>query len=156
MVTNYSVRRTGWGLWIDYLDNTIAGVIRGNYSPKSVEFFTPPELGLQVAMMNRPESHEIPAHFHLPVPRSLVGTQEVLVIQIGSLRADLYSDEQDYLCSVVLNSGDIIILNSGGHGFKASSDCRFVEIKQGPYIVGKDKFIFSEFAIPDSETKVES
>jgi hypothetical protein len=104
---------------------------------------TPDEFGLQVAVMERPKGYSIPAHEHLPVPRATVGTQEVLLIRQGTLRADLFSSERDYLASVQLSAGDAIILNSGGHGFFASEDCLFLEVKQGPYVEGKDKVIFS-------------
>jgi hypothetical protein len=93
--------------------------------------------------MERTRGYSIPSHEHLPVPRATVGTQEVLLIRQGTLRADLYSPDRDYLASIELNAGDAIILNSGGHGFYASEDCLFIEVKQGPYVEGKDKVIFS-------------
>jgi hypothetical protein len=34
---------------------------------------------------------------------------------------------------VVLNSGDTILLASGGHGFEMLEDTEMLEIKQGPY-----------------------
>jgi hypothetical protein len=133
---------TGWGFWLEVDDNVLAGVVRADFHPASVEFVTPNQFGLQVAVMNRPKGYEIAAHDHYPVPRALVGTQEVLLIRRGELRADLYSD-RSYAGSVNLNAGDLIILNSGGHGFVASEDCLFVEVKQGPYVEGRDKEVFS-------------
>ena len=133
---------TPWGFWIESPSGVLAGVIRANFVPKSVEFVTPNDFGLQVAVMNRPAAYEIPSHDHLPVDRALVGTQEVLLIRSGELRADLY-DNRIYMGSVRLGAGDAIILNSGGHGFVASEDCLFVEVKQGPYVEGRDKEIFS-------------
>ena len=132
---------TPWGFWIESPSGVLAGVIRANFVPKSVEFVTPNDFGLQVAVMNRPAAYEIPSHDHLPVDRALVGTQEVLLIRSGQLRADLY-DNRDYIGSVRLCAGDTIVLNSGGHGFVASEDCLFVEVKQGPYVEGRDKEIF--------------
>ena len=38
---------------------------------------------------------------------------------------------------------NIILLLSGGHGFKVIKDCKFLEIKQGPYKIGRDKERFS-------------
>ena len=34
---------------------------------------------------------------------------------------------------------DIVILISGGHGFKMLNNCKFIEVKQGPYLIKKDK-----------------
>lgn len=136
-------KRAAWGGWYLLGDRIIAGVVRSGYGEPGVTFVTPNEFGLQVAKMNRPKGHSIPSHSHLPVPRALVGTQEVLIIQKGTLRADLFDDGNSYLASIVLSAGDVLILNSGGHGFFASEDCMFIEVKQGPYVEGKDKEIFT-------------
>ena len=37
---------------------------------------------------------------------------------------------------------DIIMLVHGGHGFKTLKNTEMVEIKQGPYILSKDKIKF--------------
>ena len=39
-------------------------------------------------------------------------------------------------------SGDVIVLLQGGHGFKVSEKISLIEIKQGPYLINKDKKIF--------------
>lgn len=134
--------QTPWGFWIRLSDTIVAGVIRANFRPGSASFVTPNEFGLQVAVMERPKGYSIPSHEHLPVPRATVGTQEVLLIRQGTLRADLFSESREYLASVELGPGDAIILNSGGHGFFASEDCLFIEVKQGPFVEGKDKEVF--------------
>ena len=41
----------------------------------------------------------------------------------------------------ILTKGDIIILFQGGHGFKILEKTNIIEIKQGPYVEGKDKKI---------------
>ena len=41
----------------------------------------------------------------------------------------------------ILYKGDIIILFKGGHGFKFYKKTKIIEIKQGPYVEGKDKKI---------------
>jgi hypothetical protein len=134
--------QTPWGFWIRFQENIIAGVIRANFRSGGPSFVTPDEFGLQVAVMERPKGYSIPSHEHLAVPRATVGTQEVLLIRQGTMRADLFSQGREYLVSVELGPGDAIILNSGGHGFYASEDCLFIEVKQGPFVEGKDKEIF--------------
>ena len=126
-----------------YGSAVLAGVIRADYRPGGPGFVTPDDFGLQVAVMERPQGYSIPSHEHLPVPRATVGTQEVLLIRQGTLRADLFDSDRHYVASVELQAGDAIILNTGGHGFFASADCLFIEVKQGPYVEGKDKEIFS-------------
>ena len=65
-----------------------------------------------------------------------------ILIKKGKLRVDFYDDNKRYLESRVLNSGDVILLASGGHGFKALEYLEMFEIKQGPYAGDKDKTRF--------------
>ena len=51
-----------------------------------------------------------------------------------------------------LKSKDIIMLVSGGHGFKILKDVEMLEIKQGPYNLIKDKIKFEN--IHDSFIKL--
>ena len=60
-------------------------------------------------------------------------TQEVLIIKKGILRVDFYDEYEDYLESRNLYAGDIILLVSGGHGFKVIDEVEMIEVKQGPY-----------------------
>ena len=38
-----------------------------------------------------------------------------------------------------LVEGDLILLKSGIHGFEITEDCKFIEIKQGPFKETADK-----------------
>ena len=69
-------------------------------------------------------------------------TQEVLIIKSGVLQVDFYTDSRKYIESYILKSGDIIILISGGHGFKVLEELEMFEVKQGPYMEGNDKIRF--------------
>ena len=117
-------------------------VIRAGYAVTGVEFFTPDTFGQQLALMRRPSGHEIEPHVHLPVPRELVGTQEVIVMREGRMRVDFYDVDKSYVASTVLEAGDIALMNVGGHGFEVLEDCLFIEVKQGPFVEGKDKVRF--------------
>ena len=128
------------------LDNNgalLAIVTRSASYGEGVHFVTPNDLQQQVAVMKRSTGDVIPAHRHLPVPRSLRGTQEVLIILRGALQADIYDSEANLITSVILKSGDVITLVSGGHGFSVLEEAEFIEVKQGPYVPGKDKIVFS-------------
>lgn len=138
----FEIRSEQWGFWIAEKDEILAAVVSGEFKPESLAFITPENFGLQLALMKRDQGHEILSHTHYPVNRDLVGTQEVLLIRSGKLRADIYGVGKNYLCSVNLFPGDLILLHKGGHGFFASEDCFFVEVKQGPYTAGRDKEVF--------------
>ena len=117
-------------------------IIRADYPIKGVDFLTPETFGQQVALMKRPKGELIQPHVHLPVNRDLVGTQEVIIMKSGRLRVDFYQADQTYVSSTILHAGDIALMNIGGHGFELLEDSIFIEVKQGPFVEGKDKFRF--------------
>ncbi len=124
-------------------DKLLAMIIKNNYNCEGVDFMTPNEYSQQVAYMHHPTGKVIDAHVHNLVHRNVVQTQEVLFIKKGKLRVDFYDDYEDYLESVVLEAGDIILLVSGGHGFTVLEEVEMVEVKQGPYSGEMDKKRFA-------------
>lgn len=131
-------------------DKLIAMIIRNNYSCAGVDFITPNEYSQQVAYMHHPTGKVIDAHVHNMVHRNVVLTQEVLFIKRGILRVDFYDEYEDYLESKDLYAGDIILLISGGHGFRILEEVEMIEVKQGPYAGENDKKKFE--GIKDSQT----
>ncbi len=123
-------------------DQIYAIIIRSDYSKDGVEFFTPDDFSQQLAFMKHPKGKVIQPHLHNVVTREVHYTKEVLVIRKGSLQVDFYDDNKSYLESKTLNSGDIILLAFGGHGFKCLDEVEMVEIKQGPYLGEADKIRF--------------
>ena len=124
-------------------------IIRANYHEDGISFFTPDEFSQQLGYMNRPQGYVIEPHVHNLVERKVDLTQEVLVVRSGKVRVDFYDDEKNYLESRVIQTGDIILLAHGGHGFKMLEPTEMLEIKQGPYCGDQDKTRFD--AISDSK-----
>jgi len=93
--------------------------------------------------MHHPAGKIIEPHVHNPVPREVHYTQEVLFIKRGKIRVDFYDAQQNYLESRTLESGDVILLATGGHGFEVLEEIEMIEVKQGPYAgeVDKTRFI---------------
>lgn len=121
----------------------LAMIIRNNYACNGIDFITPDEYSQQVAYMRHPTGKVIDAHVHNPVHRSIVMTQEVLFIKKGKLRVDFYDDDEKYLESRILETGDVILLVSGGHGFTVIEEVEMIEVKQGPYSGDEDKKRFA-------------
>ena len=128
--------------YINFHEKLIAIIIYNSYKNKGINFFTPNDFSQQLAYMQHPNDKIIQPHFHNPVKREVLYTNEVLFIKKGKIRADLYSDEKEYICSKILNKGDIILLVSGGHGFEILKNTEMIEIKQGPYTGDNDKTRF--------------
>jgi mannose-6-phosphate isomerase-like protein (cupin superfamily) len=78
-------------------------------------------------------------------------TQEVLFIKRGKLRVDFYDKNQIYLESYVLETGDAILLASGGHGFEVLEEVEVIEVKQGPYCGENDKTRFTGITAPSQK-----
>jgi len=66
----------------------------------------------------------------------------VLIIKRGRLRVDFFDRNQNYLESSILETGDVILLAAGGHGFEALEEIEMIEVKQGPYAGENDKTRF--------------
>jgi hypothetical protein len=143
-VTQYFVAPSGNTMFeeIRHDDNLIALIVRGDYEKPGISFFTPGHFSQQLAYMKHPTGHVIGAHFHNPVPREVLYTQEVLVIRRGKLRVDFYDKNLAYLFSRILNGGDVVLLASGAHGFEVLEEVEMLEIKQGPYAGDQDKTRF--------------
>lgn len=125
-------------------DKLLAMIIRNDYVCEGVDFITPDEYSQQVAYMHHPTGKVIDAHVHNLVYRNVVLTQEVLFVKKGTLRVDFYDEYEDYLESRDLHAGDIILLVSGGHGFKVLDEVEMIEVKQGPYAGNSDKKRFEK------------
>ena len=120
----------------------LAFIIRANFRAEGIQFFTPDEFSQQLGYMNWPAGHEIPPHVHNPVAREVQYTKEVLLIKSGRVRVDFYSEAQEYLESTILETGDVILLAYGGHGFEMLEPTEMIEVKQGPYAGDEDKTRF--------------
>jgi len=123
-------------------DQILAIIIKNDYSNKGISFFTPDDFSQQLAYMNHFKGDIIQPHIHNIVKREILDTKEIIFIKKGKIRVDFYSDKNIYFCSRILETGDIILLASGGHGFEMLEDTEMFEVKQGPYAGANDKIRF--------------
>ena len=128
---------------IEFNKKELAIILRSQYKENGIHFFTSDDAPQQLAHMKRDKNYIIEPHVHHSVERKISLTQEVLLIKSGIVRVDFYSDKKIYIESRALYKGDVILLMTGGHGFKMLEDSEIIEIKQGPYVVGKDKERFA-------------
>ncbi len=107
-----------------------------------VDFLTKDRDLLQLGFINHKKNHHIKSHIHLKKPRIINYCTEVLLIEKGKVKIKFFdNNNSDIKKDKILNKGDIIILFQGGHGFKILEKTQIIEIKQGPYVEGKDKKI---------------
>lgn len=106
---------------------------------KNMEFFTGAEASLQVGIAEHEIGYKIPRHRHLPAVRHIVGTGEVLIILSGTLSVSYYGIDGEKVGSYYLKTGEILVHYNGAHSFEVIEPCRFIEVKQGPYLGVEDK-----------------
>lgn len=128
--------------YVNHNGQVLAIIIRRNYHGDGIQFLTDRDYSQQLAYMHHPKGKIIEAHVHNFESRKVVHTQEVLVIRKGVLRVDFYTSGCEYIESCIMKEGDVILLASGGHGFKVLEEVEMIEIKQGPYLGEKDKTRF--------------
>ena len=128
---------------VHYQTEVLAIIVRRDFHKEGIHFFTSNDLSQQLAYMSHPTGKEIEPHVHKKVQREVYFTQETLFIRKGKLKVDFYSLDQKYLESRILESGDVILLIKGGHGFEVLEDLEMFEVKQGPYAGDEDKIKFT-------------
>ncbi len=57
-----------------------------------------------------------------------------MIVKKGHCLIDIYNDGHELVATHELFPGDVILMVSGGHGFRMLEDTVFLEIKQGPYL----------------------
>ena len=123
----------------------VGSQILARYIPASaawedgLNFFSNDEEFIQVGTWGYGEGKELLAHKHNKSSRETNWTQEVLFIKQGKILITVYDDDNKKIEEWVASSGDIIIMLSGGHGYKILNDnTQVLEVKNGPYL-GADK-----------------
>lgn len=120
----------------------LAIIIRRKFSSNGIEFFTPEDFSQQLGYMHHKKGKKIKPHTHRALIREIHFTQEALFIKSGRLKADIYTNKKSYHSTHILDTGDIILLAGGGHGFEALEELEMIEVKQGPYAGDLDKTHF--------------
>ncbi len=122
--------------------NLLALILNSNEISSEKYFATKNTQELQVGIFNLAEGDIIKKHIHSLQNRKIKTTSEVIVVTEGELIVDIYSKELELLHTSSLFKGDILAMFQGGHGLKMGSKCKFIEVKQGPYIEEIDKKTF--------------
>lgn len=123
---------------IEHDGQLLALILRRHFRAEGTHFVTPDDFTQQLGYIRHPRGHTIAPHLHTTAARSVMDTQEVLVIIRGRLRVDFYSATREYCESRELFPFDVVLLAAGGHGFEVLEAIEMLEIRQGPYLGGAD------------------
>lgn len=103
--------------------------------PEGLSFFSNPEDFLQIGSWNYPSNKILQRHFHQLVNRSVNRTHEIIIVLEGSLKAQIYTLEKEFIKEVIINSLEVGIMLNCGHGYEIIEDgTKVIEIKNGPYM----------------------
>lgn len=127
---------------INWENHSLCYIIRSSYSPDCTTFLTPADFKQQVGFVVYPAGGEITPHTHRAFERHIIGTSEVLILKSGRCIIDVYNNDHALVASRELQTGDLMLMVGGGHGFRMLEDTVFLEVKQGPYtgIEEKERF----------------
>lgn len=104
-----------------------------------LNFFSNDDDFIQVGIWGYGAGKELKAHIHNEVKREVLWTQEVLFVRQGKIRANIFDTQEKKVAELEVNTGDVIILLRGGHGYDILEEgTQVLEIKNGPY-VGPDR-----------------
>ena len=104
-----------------------------NLNDKTYHSGTEKEI-LQVSAFKFNMGDNILPHHHLPVCRTLIGTQESIIVWSGAIEAFVYDLNFSLLTQLNLVEGDCITLYRGGHAYIVKeNNTKILEFKNGPY-----------------------
>lgn len=126
-------------------EEIIAIIVRGGFKPKGVNFLTPENFSLQMAVSSYKKGNILKAHTHPQRKLIINDSQEMVHIQTGKVELYLFDSTGKKIRTLVLEKGDTVFFAAGGHGWKTLEDTKIIEAKQGPYFgLEQDKTYLSD------------
>ena len=119
----------------DVIENYVlyARVFRAGHISTNSEFFTREDDEIQFGIVNYEKNHKTGAHYHNHPKTKTNQTDEIMIVQKGSFRADFYNLKGAYIKSLEIRQGDILILYRGGHNLVFKEDTKVFTIHPGAY-----------------------
>jgi hypothetical protein len=100
-----------------------------------LSFFSKDQDPIQLGAWNYGAGVELKRHIHNEVARTILRTQEVLVVLNGSVEAVIYDLDGTEVAKLIVKSGEVLVLLDSGHGYRILEDgTRVIEVKNGPYL----------------------
>lgn len=98
-------------------------------------FFSNDREYIQVGSWRYNSGKNLGKHIHNKIQRTIERTNEVLYIVKGKINAQIYDLLGNYINSIIIGEGEILILMECGHGYEILEDnTQVVEVKNGPYL----------------------
>jgi hypothetical protein len=115
----------------------IAIIIPKDFGNEGINFISEENFPMQVGISIYNKGNKIKAHYHQKRKIEIERIQEIIYLQKGRVKVDLFDLNNEKFESAELDEGDTIFFVDGGHGFEILEDTKIIEAKQGPYL-GRD------------------
>lgn len=112
----------------------LARFVSGDSWAPNLSFFSQDPEYVQVGTWYYDKGKQLAAHRHNHLPRASDLTQEVIFVRKGRMSARIYDREGTLVETIAMQTGDLLILLDGGHGYEIEEDgTQVLEVKNGPY-----------------------
>jgi len=120
-------------------EELVAIYVAKDWDSDSTQFLTENDMQMQLGIIVSHAGEQISPHRHKQKERKIQGTSEFLLLKQGSCYADFFDKSNALVQSIHLNTGDMLLILGGAHGFRGDTEFKFIEVKQGPYLGAEDK-----------------
>jgi hypothetical protein len=117
-------------------DKLVALILDGEFLEGS-QPITDEQWPLQVISLKHSKGKIWPAHIHKPLTRITDYLMEMLIVISGKIKVDLYH-QKNLVESVVLGSGQGVMVVNGIIKMEALEDVKLLEFKNGPFKEDKE------------------
>lgn len=113
----------------------IAIVFRANLEVSGVKFLTDVDNPFQVGIHSQKRGVVLEPHVHkIEKPLSMRVIQELLMVQRGKIKVNIFTKGGKFIKSSILSNGDSVLFLDCGHGVEFLEKSRIFMVKQGPYL----------------------
>jgi len=109
---------------------------------KSSKFLSKTSDSFQIGYFNCNTPKKVLAHKHIKTKKTINDTYEIIYILMGSCEVTFFDKNDKKICSHTVKKNSAVVTKFGGHSYKFFKNCRFIEIKQGPYYGEKKDKIY--------------
>jgi hypothetical protein len=117
-----------------YYEDTLVGQFYDLNYVSGVQFPTSVECEFQFGFGTVEQDKNLTSHIHKRVERVINTTSEFLYVVDGEMTIEVYSEDEAYVETVILNSNQALLQHIGGHKISLKKGTKYFEIKQGPYL----------------------
>jgi mannose-6-phosphate isomerase-like protein (cupin superfamily) len=116
-----------------YYKDTLVGQFYDLNHASGIQFPTSAVCEFQFGFGTVEQDKNLVPHIHKRVERVINTTSEFLYVVDGEMTIEVYSEDEAYVETVVLNSNQALLQHIGGHKISLKKGTKYFEIKQGPY-----------------------